>query len=352
MKLLIAGGGTGGHLFPGIAVAEEFLARSSENRVLFVGTRKGIEAKVLPDKGYPVSFVHIEGWHGKSIFQKLKTLFLIPLSLIQAFKIVSQFKPDRVLGIGGYASFPVLCAALLLRKKTAIQEQNLRPGTTNRILSKWVDRIFVNFQASTSFFPEEKVMVSGNPIRKMNTNVERSEDKFTVFIFGGSQGAHSLNRAMLEAISFLGDVKDKIKIIHQVGHHDLEWVSSTYFENRWEVETFDFTSEIDRILARADYVICRSGAGSLSELSMLKKACLLVPYPHAAHNHQEQQARLMEQRQAARVILDWQLTGQKLADEIQWALSHPRELEELRKNIVQFSKPYAAKTIVDMLVTQ
>jgi len=349
MRLLIANGGTGGHLYPGIAVAQEFLSRHPENEVLFVGTRRGMEAAILPQLNYPVAFIAIHPWMGKSFWEKIKTVMIFPVSLAQSARIMLRFRPDFVLGVGGYASFPVMMAAFLLRKRRAIHEQNIIPGLTNRILARLVCEVFVSFEASTAYFPEKKAVFTGNPIRKFRELELKKQEFFTVFIFGGSQGAHSLNWAMLDALPLLFELKDKIHIIHQTGRGDLRWVKSAYFQSQWKAEIYDFIQNIESIYAKSDYVICRAGASSLGELSFLRKASTLIPYPHAARNHQEQNARVLEKQQAARVLLDWQLNGIRLAQEIKWAFHHPRELEEMRKNIVRFSQPYAARAIVDEL---
>lgn len=367
MKLLIAGGGTGGHLFPGIAIAEEFLNRDSFHQVLFVGTQKGLEALIVPKRGYPIKFVSIAGFAKKSFFEKIRTFFLVPISFFQAFMILRNFKPDVVLGVGGYASFPILFVAFFLRiKKKAIQEQNFKPGLTNSILSYLADTIFVSFEATQTFFPPEKVLVTGNPVRKfkmsyvtLSDHVTLSEakslptpsnKKFTIFILGGSQGSHSLNRALLEALPYLESIKSEIHLIHQTGKKDHSWVRTTYFDHQWEGEIYDFIEDMDEMYSRADFIICRAGASTVSEVALLGKAVLFVPFPFAAHNHQEENAKLLEKEGAARSLLDWQLNGSTLAKEIQYALEHPRELEEMRKKILPFSRPYAAKTIVDELL--
>ena len=353
MKLLIAGGGTGGHLFPGIAIAQELLSRSPSHEVLFVGTQKGIETTLLPKFNLPLKCILIEGLKGKSWWQKFYTLFLIPISILQSFFIVKKFNPDVVLGVGGYASFSVLCAAFLMRKKRAIQEQNLKPGLTNRLLSRIAQKIFVSFEESLSYFPSEKCIVTGNPVRKFPKShlSPREGSPFTVFIFGGSQGAHSLNRAMLEALAYLELLKDKLHVIHQTGKTDLKWVGATYFEHQWKAEVYDFIYDMENIFSISDYVICRAGASSVAELALLGKACLFVPYPYAANNHQEENARILEKKGACRILLDWQLNGQELAKEICYAYDHPRELEEMRKKIISFSRPYATQAIVDQLKT-
>ncbi len=365
MKLLISGGGTGGHLFPGIAIAQELLSRSpsagshperseGSHEVLFVGTQKGMETTLLPKFNLSLKCIQISGLKGKSWWEKLYTLFFIPISILQSLFIVKKFNPDVILGVGGYASFSVLCAAFLLRKKRAIQEQNLKPGLTNRLLSHVAQKIFVSFEESLAYFPSEKCVVTGNPVRKLHGSHPEAQSAegslFTVFIFGGSQGAHSLNRTVLEALPFLELLKDKLHFIHQTGKADYKWVASTYFEHHWKAEVYDFIYDMEKIFSVSDYVICRAGASSVAELALLGKACLFVPYPYAAHNHQEENARTIEKKGACRILLDWQLNGQHLAKEIRYAYDHPRELEAMSKKIISFSHPYAAQAIVDQLL--
>jgi UDP-N-acetylglucosamine--N-acetylmuramyl-(pentapeptide) pyrophosphoryl-undecaprenol N-acetylglucosamine transferase len=349
MRLLIAGGGSGGHLFPGVAVAQEFLSRSAENKILFVGTKKGIEAKVLPKLGYNHAFISISGFQDKSALRKIVTLACIPVAVCQSLWIIYKFKPDTVLGVGGYASFPVLVAGFILRKKRAIQEQNVQPGLTNRLLSKIVHKIFLSFEVSKSFFSENKSLVTGNPVRAFKQPEKVETDKFTILVFGGSQGAHSINRTILETLPFLAPLKDRIHFIHQTGKQDLRWVESAYYENQWKAEIYDFIYDMEPVLTQADFIICRAGATTLSEVSLRGKACLLVPYPHASH-HQQMNAEALVKKDAAKMILDWQLNSQSLTKEIKWAYENPRELEDMRKKIVSFSKPYAAKAIVDQLI--
>ncbi len=365
MKLLIAGGGTGGHLFPGIAVAEAVILRLSspgltggpkregfqnKNEVLFVGTKKGIEATVLPKFNFPLKTISISGLKGKAWHEKVLTFLLIPISIFQSVLIILKYKPDMVLGVGGYASFPVLFASFFLGKKRCIQEQNLEPGFTNKILSKLVHKIFISFKESEQFFPMGKTVLSGNPVRKFKHLSPIPHEQFTVFIFGGSQGAHSINRAVLDALPFLQDLKNKIHLIHQTGKRDFQWVTSSYYENNWKADIYEFIYDMDEVLAKSDYVICRAGASSVAELSLLGKACLFIPYPFAAHNHQELNAMALKKQNACRILLDWQLTGTELAKEIHFATENPRELELLREHILQFAHPYAAQAIVEEMM--
>ena len=350
MKLLIAGGGTGGHLFPGIAVAQEFLSRNKENHVLFIGTQKGIECTVLPKFNLPLKTVWIQGYKGKSALAKIFTLFMIPISTLQALIILLQFKPDVVLGVGGYASFPAILAAWVLRKKRFIQEQNVTLGMTNRILSYFVHKVFLRFESPKKYISEKKAIVTGNPVRKFVSKTIKTSDRFILFILGGSQGAHSINRAMLEALPFLTPLKEKIHLIHQTGRADLRWVENVYTENHWQVEIYDFIYNMDEVIDRADYIICRAGASTVSELTVKGKACLFIPYPHASH-HQEKNARALADDSAARLLLDWKLNGQTLAKEIEWALQNPRALEVMRKKMLEHAHPYAATAIVDELLS-
>ncbi|MBI4040844.1 MAG: undecaprenyldiphospho-muramoylpentapeptide beta-N-acetylglucosaminyltransferase [Deltaproteobacteria bacterium] len=351
MRLLIAGGGTGGHVFPAIAIAEALLEKDKEAAILFVGTRQGLESKILPKFQFSLKCISMRGFKGKSGAQKIFSLLGLPWAVLQSIWIILRFKPDVVLGVGGYASLPVLVAAFMMRKKRAIQEQNFSPGLANRLLFPWVHKIFLSFEGSKQFCKAPDAVVTGNPVRKKMVQVPPEEDqKFSILIFGGSLGAHAINRAMLEALPYLSSLKEHIQIVHQTGKNDLRWVENGYAEQSWATATIvDFIYEMDQALQKAQFVICRSGATTLAEVALCGKACLFIPYPHAANNEQELNAAMFLKQGAARVLLNWKLDGQTLAKEIQWATSHPRELEEMRKKIVTLSYPYAAQAIVQEL---
>ncbi|RKH50028.1 undecaprenyldiphospho-muramoylpentapeptide beta-N-acetylglucosaminyltransferase [Corallococcus sp. AB049A] len=356
MKVLIAGGGTGGHLFPGIALAEEVVTRHPANEVVFVGTEKGLEARVVPKEGYPLEFVKVQGLKGKGFLGLLKGLIALPLAFLASFRILSRQKPDVVVGVGGYASGPVVLAAWLMGIPTAIQEQNALPGLTNKVLGRIVKVVFTAFEEARTFFPEAKVQMIGNPIRKkLMDNYLRSNtahEKFTVLIFGGSLGARGLNNRVLEALDSLGDVKDQLSIVHQTGKLDLENVTKGYADKGFAdvAQVVEFIDDMSSAYSRADLVICRAGATSLAELTVCKKPSILVPFPHATDNHQEVNARALVDAGAALMFRESELTGLKLAAELRGLMTDPAKLKQMAKKAGILGRPAAAKELADVCV--
>ncbi|NIO05948.1 MAG: UDP-N-acetylglucosamine--N-acetylmuramyl-(pentapeptide) pyrophosphoryl-undecaprenol N-acetylglucosamine transferase, partial [Proteobacteria bacterium] len=230
MRVIIAGGGTGGHLFPGIAIAEELTMREKTNRVLFVGTVAGLEARVLPRMNIPLRTITVRGIKGKSLIYRLRALTGMPRAVFEAFAIVRDYNPDLVIGLGGYVSGPMLVAAFLAGVRRVIQEQNVIPGTANRIAAHMANRVFVSFEETRSYFAPEKVVVTGNPIRKEFLQLREigGKEKFGLLVFGGSRGAHRINMAMMDALEFLTDLKPDLKIVHQAGTDDAPQVAQAY----------------------------------------------------------------------------------------------------------------------------
>jgi UDP-N-acetylglucosamine--N-acetylmuramyl-(pentapeptide) pyrophosphoryl-undecaprenol N-acetylglucosamine transferase len=354
MRCVIAGGGTGGHLFPGLAIAEAFVEREKGNEVLFIGTEKGIEAKVLPGGKFPLRTIQARPIQGKSLPEKVKAVWSLPMALSEACSILKEFQPQLVLGVGGYASGPALLAAFLLGMKRAIQEQNVMPGMTNRILKWFSQRIFVSFEEAKKYFPERKVLVTGNPIRKeffatlIKGKGERKErDRFTLLVFGGSAGARRINRAMIEALSTLQEMRSSLKIIHQTGKEDLDFVSEEYRQKGFKALVKPFFEDLPVYYRIADLVICRSGASTVAELAVCGKTALLIPYPYAAHQHQLINAKKLVDLGAARMILDQELNGKILAQTILHLHDHPEERARMEGAIQRLARPRAAEEIVD-----
>ncbi|RKG53154.1 undecaprenyldiphospho-muramoylpentapeptide beta-N-acetylglucosaminyltransferase [Corallococcus sp. AB011P] len=356
MKVLIAGGGTGGHLFPGIALAEEVVTRHPANEVVFVGTEKGLEARVVPKEGYPLELVKVQGLKGKGLIGLLKGLIALPLAFLASFRILSRHKPDVVVGVGGYASGPVVLAAWLMGIPTAIQEQNALPGLTNKVLGRIVKVVFTSFEEARNHFPEAKVQMIGNPIRKkLMDNYLRSSsahEKFSVLIFGGSLGARGLNNRVLEALDSLGDVKGQLDIVHQTGKLDLESVKKGYADKGFAdvAQVVEFIDDMSSAYAKADLVICRAGATSLAELTVCKKASILVPFPHATDNHQEVNARALVDVGAAIMFRESELTGAKLAETLRGLMTDPAKLKQMAKKAGILGRPAAAKELADVCV--
>ena len=356
MRGVIAGGGTGGHLFPGMAIAEAFVEREKGNEVLFIGTEKGIEARILADGKFPLRTIGAMPLKGKSLLAKGKALWSTPAAVSEALSVLKVFRPHIVVGVGGYASGPALVAAFLLGMKRAIHEQNMIPGMTNRFLKRLSHRVFVSFEETKGYFPEEKTFVTGNPIRKeflaclhpgRERAVKKEEGRFTVLTFGGSAGAHRINEAMVEALSLLHAMKPSLKFIHQTGRADFDLVSEAYQDRGFQALIGPFFEEMAACYQMADLVVCRAGASTLAELAVCGKAAILVPYPYAARNHQYINARRLVDQGAAKMILDEELSGQILAEMILHLFHHPGEREGMEATIRKIGRPQAAEEIVD-----
>ncbi len=350
MRCVIAGGGTGGHLFPGIAIAEAFLERDPGNEVLFIGTEKGIEARVLAQGKFPLKMVHTMPIQGRSVIGKWRALWSLPRSIEEALRILKEFHPEIVLGVGGYASSPGVLAAYLLGVKRAIHEQNVIPGMANRLLKWFSQKIFISFEETKPYFPGKKTVVTGNPIRKeiiLSGSARERGDRFTILLFGGSAGAHRMNMAMVAALDLLQDLKSSLTMIHQTGREDLALVSQKYQEKGFEAEVTPFIEEMAHSYRRADLVICRAGASTVAELAVCGKASILVPYPFAAHQHQLINAQKLVERGAAKMIPDGALNGDSLSEAIRFLFQHPEERERMEQRIRQMARPRAAEEIVD-----
>lgn len=347
MRVVIAGGGTGGHLFPGIAVAQEFKKRDAMTEILFVGTAQGIETRAVPAAGFPLELIPVRGLKGRGARGLLQGLYGIPASFLRSMKILRRFRPDCVLGVGGYASGPLLLAAKTLGIRTAIMEQNLRPGLTNQVLGKIADRIFTAYEGSGKYFPRARVVETGNPVRWRTLPDVPKDGKFTLFIFGGSQGARRLNQAAVEMLKRLDDMRSSLRIVHQTGTLDFEAVRPAYDELPFEAEVVPFIDRMDMIYARADLVVCRAGAATIAELTVFGKPAILIPYPFAAYDHQRINALALVERGAAEMILDREVDGEKLAARARALYGDRARLEKMAEAAKRLGRPDAAERIVD-----
>lgn len=343
-RVLIAAGGTGGHIFPALACAEEFTRRGWE--VAFVGAGRALERRILPSRyGYHV--LPVSPLKGGSFLRKAKALAILLFSLRGALSLLRALKPDFVLGMGGYVSGPVVLAAALLRVHRAVHEQNVVPGLANRLSAPLALRVFVSFEETLKAFPQGKVLLTGNPVRRevLKARGLTRGETFTLFVMGGSQGARGINRAMVEAIPRLQDLT--IEVIHQTGQWDYDWVKEAYSSYPLEATVFPFTEEVGLCYARAHLVVSRAGSLTLAELSALGRAAILVPYPFAADDHQRRNAEVFVKRGAARMILEEDLTGERLAQEIRalYEQGHLREAMEAQAR--EFGRPEAASEIVE-----
>jgi UDP-N-acetylglucosamine--N-acetylmuramyl-(pentapeptide) pyrophosphoryl-undecaprenol N-acetylglucosamine transferase len=349
MRVIIAGGGTGGHLFPGIAIAEELTMRDRNNQVLFVGTAAGLEARILPKRKIPLRTIPVRGLKGKSLVHKLESLGTIPRAVMRSLGIIKSFCPDLVIGLGAYVAGPILLAASLLRIPRVIQEQNVIPGATNRISARLAHRVFLSFEESRRYFAGQKVMVTGNPIRRefsLPFTAKRPEG-FGLLVFGGSGGAHRINQAMVDALDSLGDLKSHLRIIHQTGFDDAREVAKTYQRKGFAARVESFIEDMVTSYRESDLVVCRAGATTIAELTACGRAAILIPYPFAANNHQEINARTMVDRGAAHMILDRNLSGASLAPMIQLLFHEPSMIRRMARVSAGLGRPDAARRIVD-----
>jgi len=356
MRVLIAGGGTGGHLFPGVAIAEELRARDPDAAVRFVGTERGIEARVLPKLGWDLALVEVSGLKTVGALGALRGALRIPGALLQSRRLIQQFQPDVVVGVGGYASGPVVLMARLMGLPTAICEQNSIPGLTNKILGRFVRRVFVNFDESKRFFKPRKVVLSGNPVRRglLAAFAEATPAPHAtprVFVCGGSLGATKVNEIASEAlIALAGD--RRFTVVHQTGAADVDKIRARYVEAGLDAEVHAFIDQMVREYLAADLVISRAGATTLAELAIAGKPAILVPYPFAADNHQELNAREMAEAGAAVMYRQVDVTPAILAQTLGELLGDPDRRARMGSAMKALARPGAAATIADWCAEQ
>ena len=360
MKVIIAGGGTGGHLFPGLALAEEFRKRDNSTEITFVGTEQGIEARIIPREGYPIKFLRSEGIVGLSFLKKMKAALKLGLSMLDAYGILKAVRPDIVIGVGGYASGAIVLLASLKSVPTMIHEQNSVPGLTNKILGKLVKRICVTYHESMMSFPMGKTFLTGNPIRTRILKGERdaacrlfSLDKnmFTVFVFGGSSGARSINRVMVDALNYLSGLRDKIQFLHQTGEKDFENIREAYRKAGVKGTVAPFIYQMAEAYAAADVVVSRAGATTLAELTALGKPAILIPYPYAAGRHQEFNAMKLREMGAAYMVSESGMKADTLAQNIREIYENESIRNDMKKASIGLGRPEACSRIVDIALS-
>ncbi|HDQ04527.1 MAG TPA: undecaprenyldiphospho-muramoylpentapeptide beta-N-acetylglucosaminyltransferase [Deltaproteobacteria bacterium] len=353
MRVIIAGGGTGGHLFPGIAIAEEFLKRDDKARVVFIGTKKGIESKLVSKLGYELKTVEVEGLKGRGMAALVKGVYQVPKSLWQSRRIIKEFNPDIVIGVGGYASGPAVLAAHFMDKPTAIAEQNAVPGITNKILGKCARKIFVTYEQTKKYFPEDKVVVSGNPVRAAFAAVKdaqkdnKKRNYLHLLVFGGSQGATAINKAMIDMLPKLVKTKRKIHVVHQTGARQVEKVKRAYQKYSIKAKVLPFIVDMVNAYSEADLIICRAGATSLAEITAAGKPAILIPYPWATNDHQTKNAQAMEDKGAAIMVRESELAGGKLFEAVEGMFSDEKKLNNVAKKSAKLGNIKAAVEIVN-----
>jgi UDP-N-acetylglucosamine--N-acetylmuramyl-(pentapeptide) pyrophosphoryl-undecaprenol N-acetylglucosamine transferase len=353
-RLVVGGGGTGGHLFPGVAVAQAFKSRQPGNQVLFVNAGRALEVDILSRLGWPQQSIAIEGIKGRSRWRQFKAVGKIPGAVWRAGRILHRYGADLVLGVGGYSAGPVVAAATLLGIPSVLHEQNRLPGVTNRILGHLVDRIYLTFDESREYFNAEKIKVSGNPVRDEILALAsesiapadgRSDAGFTVLVVGGSQGAQAINQAVTEALPLLKSARG-IRFVHQTGERYAEDIRQAYDRAGIKARVEAFFDDMAQQYEQADMVVCRAGATTVAEITVAGKAAIFVPFPFAADDHQTQNALALANVGAAEMIRQEELNGPALAKIIQGYMENRILLTEMAAKARALGRPEAARDIV------
>ncbi|HYE13134.1 MAG TPA: undecaprenyldiphospho-muramoylpentapeptide beta-N-acetylglucosaminyltransferase [Pyrinomonadaceae bacterium] len=351
MRVLIAAGGTGGHIYPGIAVAKEVMRRDPQSAVRFVGTARGLETRLVPQAGFELSLIESAGLVNMGLAARLRGLMILPKSFVGARRLVKEFRPDVVAGAGGYVSGPVLLTAALMKVPTLVMESNAVPGFTNRRLARFVDAAAVSFEAALPYFGGKGV-VTGNPVRREFFEAppkKRDPTRFSLLVFGGSQGARAVNEAVVSALPHLAAYADVLRVTHQTGKLDFERVRGAYEAAGW-AERADVREYIDDMVAAfssADLIVSRAGATTSFELMAAGKAALMVPLP--GQLEQRRNAEVMQEAGAARMILQEELSGERLAREIGALVADPDSVTRMEEAARRLARGDAAKATVDLI---
>jgi len=353
-RIIIAGGGTGGHLFPGIAIVRELKKRCDDANILFIVGRKKMEREIISRAGFEAKSIDVEGMLGKGFLRRAMALFKVLISSIQSLTIIRDFKPHLIVGVGGYTSGPVCLMGWLLGIPSAIHEQNSFPGLTNRILAPFVKKVFISFEESRRYFKRGNLFLSGNPIRDELMNLKLTpkgiNQRFVILVMGGSQGARAINRAVVSALKELKKVGFLPFVIHQTGSEDLGKVIGDYHGLGLSGEVKAFIEDMASAYRRADLVICRAGATTIAELAALGKPSILIPYPYAAHKHQDINARALVAYGGADMILERDLNGTTLASKIRRYMEDREVLKGMSSLASKAGRPRAKEIIVEQLM--
>jgi UDP-N-acetylglucosamine--N-acetylmuramyl-(pentapeptide) pyrophosphoryl-undecaprenol N-acetylglucosamine transferase len=351
MRVLIAAGGTGGHIYPGIAVGRELMRRDAQTVVRFVGTARGLETRLVPQAGFELSLIESAGLVNMGLAERVRGLLVLPRSFVGARRLIREFRPDVVVGAGGYVSGPVLLTAALLRVPTLVMESNAVPGFTNRRLARFVDAAAVSFEAALPFFGGKGVVV-GNPVRREFFGIpkkERDASRFSLLVFGGSQGAHAVNKAMVAALSHLAAESEVLHVTHQTGRLDFERVRDAYAVAVWEgrADVREYIDDMVSAFAASDLIVSRAGATTSFELMAAGKAALMVPLP--GQLEQRRNAEVMQEAGAARMILQDELSGERLAQEIGALIADPERVTRMEEAARKLARGDAAAAVVELI---
>ena len=351
--LLIAGGGTGGHVFPALAVGREWLRRGSEGperRVVFVGTERGIEARLVPQAGLPLEMIRVAGLKGIGGAKFFRNAAMLPAGLWDSERILRRYRVNAALGVGGYASGPMMLLAALHRIPNVVFEPNVEPGFTNRVLVRLATRVAVAHQETAERFGR-KAVVTGCPVRAEFFAIGKKEHRapFNILITGGSRGALPINRAVVDSLDRLAARKNQLFIVHQTGERDYNAVRVAYARREFHAEVLPFIENMAERFAQADLIVCRSGAITVAEVSASGRAAIFIPFGASTDAHQTRNAAAMQDAGAARLLPQDELTPERLTNEIFSLLDQPRRIEEMEDRARSLAQPRAIEDIVDLL---
>jgi UDP-N-acetylglucosamine--N-acetylmuramyl-(pentapeptide) pyrophosphoryl-undecaprenol N-acetylglucosamine transferase len=345
MRAILAGGGTGGHVIPALAIADE-LKKHYGAELLFIGTARGIETRLVPAAGHTLRLVQVGALNKVSLKIRVKTFFGLPTAVLEARRMLKEFRPDVVIGVGGYASGPAMLAAVLGRIPTLAFEPNVVPGFANRIVARWVSGAAVHFEETAKFFRRAKV--TGVPVRQAFFEIQSRPAEKNLLVFGGSQGAKAINQVMIEALPELIGRVPGIHVVHQTGERDFEAAQSAYSSLGSAIEVHRFIDDMPGFFSRADLILCRSGASTVAEITAAGKPAVFVPFPRAADDHQKRNAQALEQAGAAVMLEESNLTSSTLVETISGLFSDPARLQAMAAAARELSHPSAARDIAAM----
>ena len=348
MRVILAGGGTGGHVIPALAIAHQ-LKKQYSAELLFIGTARGIENRLVPAAGFELRLVKVGALNRVSLATRWRTLVALPRSIWEAGRMLQDFDADVVIGVGGYASGPAMAAAIRRGTPTLAFEPNVVPGLANRVFARWVSAAAVHFAETCHYFPNCRV--TGVPVRAAFFQISRRPPgpAPTLLVFGGSQGARAINEAMIESLPGLRERTPLLRIVHQTGERDFERVRAAYVETGISGEVHKFIDDMPAVFARADLLVCRSGASTVAEITAAGKPAIFVPFPHAADDHQNVNARALERAGAAVVVEESKLEAAYLVDTIAALISDPGRLQEMSSAARSLAHPRAVEEIAEMV---
>lgn len=348
MRVIIAGGGTGGHIIPGLAIARALQTKYSAE-ILFIGTARGLETKLIPQAGFELQLVTVGALKGVSAVRRLRTLVDLPLAIWKAGNMIRVFKADVVIGVGGYASGPAVLAAILRGVRTLVFEMNAVPGLANRLVAKFVTASAVHFEDTEKYF--RNPTVTGVPVRKefLVQGGKHERERPSILVTGGSQGARALNRAFCEAAPELLKRVPGLRIVHQTGERDLAATKTAYERAGVEAEVSGFIADMPAAFERADLLMCRAGASTVAEVAMAGKAAIFVPFPFATDDHQKRNAEALSAKGAALLINESELTPERVANEVSSLITNPQRLSDMGNAAKGLSHPHAAEEIAEIV---